>query len=313
MSFPTIVFLDVSTLGKVDNLSLLSELGSYTEFELTSENERIQRCEYADIIISNKVVIDQEIMDACKQLKMICVAATGMNNIDLDYAAEKGINVKNVAGYSTESVAQSTFSMLFYLIHQSRYYDDYVRAGDYINSPVFTHYGPDFWELKNKTFGIIGLGTIGKRVAEIALAFGSNLIYYSTSGAHFSKDYKHIELEELLQISDIVSIHCPLNERTKDLIGHKELSIMKSESILLNMGRGGIVNEGALANAIDTGQIAGAGIDVLTKEPITSDNPLMKVRNKDNLFITPHIAWTSIESRRLLVEKLAQNIKEFLS
>jgi glycerate dehydrogenase len=252
-------------------------------------------------------------MDACSRLKLVCVAATGMNNVDLEYARQKDIEVRNVAGYSTESVAQSTFSMLFYLLHKSRYYDEYVLSGDYVKSPVFTHSGPSFWELKNKTFGIIGMGTIGSRVAQLATAYKSRVIYYSTSGKNREAGYKNVDLKELLKTSDVISIHCPLNDQTHNLIGSQELDMMKPEVILLNMGRGGIVNEKALANAIDTKQISGAAVDVLTSEPIKHDNPLVKVENKDRLFITPHIAWASIESRRLLVEKISQNIIDFLN
>jgi lactate dehydrogenase-like 2-hydroxyacid dehydrogenase len=313
MKTPVIVFLDATTLGDVDNISLISDLGSYTEFDFTSDDLRVERSMNADILITNKVLIDDKLMDACNQLKLVCIAATGMNNVDLEYAAKKGIEVQNVAGYSTESVAQSTYSMLFYLLHQNRYYDMYVQSGEYAKSPIFTHQGPCFWELKNKIFGIIGMGAIGKRVAGLATAFGSRVIYYSTSGSNLSCGYEHVDLEHLLQVSDIISIHCPLNERTKDLIGGKELDMMKSGVILLNMGRGGIVNEKALSIAIDQEQIAGAAIDVLTAEPIKSDNPLMQVKNKNRLFITPHIAWASLESRRLLVEKLAQNIRDFLA
>lgn len=313
MATPKIVFLDESTLGEVDNIVLFKELGSYTGYGITSDELRIERSRDADIIITNKIIIDKKLMDACLRLKLVCIAATGMNNIDLEYAGQKGIEVKNVAGYSTESVAQSTFSMLFHLLHQNRYYDEYVRSGEYIKSPIFTHCGPGFWELKNKTFGIIGMGAIGKRVAELARAFGSRIVYYSTTGKNRETGYKQVDLNELIKTSDVISIHCPLNDQTYNLIGSRELEIMKSGAILLNMGRGGIVNEIALANAIDTKQISGAAIDVLSSEPINSDNPLLKVTKKERLFITPHIAWASIESRRLLVERIYRNIKEFLA
>ena len=313
MIAPRIVFLDVSTLGDVENISLIKELGSYKGFEYTPFEQRIERSRNADIIITNKVVIDKELMDACSDLKLICIAATGMNNVDLNYAKKKEIEVKNVAGYSTESVTQSTFSMLFYLLHHHRYYDDYVRSGSYIKSPVFTHPGPGFWELNNKTFGIIGMGAIGKRVAEVATAFGSRVIYYSTSGLNLDTGYEPVDLKHLLQESDIITVHCPLNERTRDLIGLDELRLMKQEALLLNMGRGGIVNEQALSIAIDEKLIAGAAVDVLTAEPLRSENPLIHVKNKDSLFITPHIAWASFESRKLLVEMIALNIRDFLT
>jgi lactate dehydrogenase-like 2-hydroxyacid dehydrogenase len=313
MSPPVIVFLDVSTLGIVDNLQLIKELGEYREYDHTSHDMRIERSRNADIIITNKVQIDPLLIDACHRLKLVCVAATGMNNVDLDYAKQKGIEVRNVAGYSTESVAQTTFSMLFHLLHQNRYYDDYVRSGAYTQSKIFTHHGPEFWELKNKIFGIIGLGSIGKRVAEIATAFGTRVIYFSTSGNNLKSIYEHVDLIRLLELSDVISIHCPLNDRTKDLIGSNEFFRMKPGTFLLNMGRGGIVNEEALAKAIDAELIAGAGVDVLTAEPVRSDNPLLTIKKKEHLFITPHIAWASRESRHILVEKLAKNIREFIN
>ncbi len=308
---PEIVFLDESTLGGVDNLELIRTFGTYRSYPFTGHSERIPRIGEAQIVLTNKVVIDQEVMDRCPNLKLICITATGMNNVDLEYAAKKGISVKNVAGYSTESVAQSTFSMLLYLLHQNSYYDRYVKSGEYQKSRIFTHYGPEFTELAGKQYGIIGLGTIGKRVAELAEAFGMKVVFYSTSGRNQHDRYPSLSLDELLATSDVISIHCPLNEKTNNLLGEEELKKMKGTAILLNMGRGGIVNEQALAEAIDNGTIAAAGIDVLTTEPIRDNNPLLGVKHGHKLFITPHIAWASLEARRLLVEKIAVNIRQF--
>ncbi|MGD2036193.1 MAG: NAD(P)-dependent oxidoreductase, partial [Bacteroidales bacterium] len=201
-----IAFLDALTLGEV-NLSGLEELGNLTCYEMTPPEKVIQRLKGIQVAITNKVIIDREIMEACPDLKLICIAATGMNNIDLASAKEKGIEVKNVAGYSTDSVAQSVFAMLFYLLHRSRYFDEYVKSGAYLSSPVFTHHGRSFWELKNKRFGIIGLGTIGHRVAEIAGAFGAEVVYHSTSGKNTGNDYLHLGLETLLSTSDVISVH----------------------------------------------------------------------------------------------------------
>jgi glycerate dehydrogenase len=305
------VFLDAVTVEPVDNLSEISMLGDYTGYDITSPAESIERIAGHNVVITNKVVIDRAVMDACPDLQLICIVATGMNNVDLDYAARKGIAVKNVAGYSTESVTQCTFSMLFYLLNASRYYDDYVKSGRYAASPVFTHLGREFWELAGKRFGIIGMGTIGRRVAEVASAFGAEAVYYSTSGKNLNAaGYPHLPLEDLLQTSDVVSIHCPLNERTRNLFTESRLRMMKPGAFLLNMGRGGIVDEAALARAIDENRISGAALDVLSAEPILADSPLLSVRQKEKLFITPHIAWASREARRLLVTRTAQNIKE---
>jgi lactate dehydrogenase-like 2-hydroxyacid dehydrogenase len=309
---PKIVFLDISTIGDVNNLSRLNEIGDFNSYEITDAGQRIERLKDCEIVITNKVVIDKEVIDACSSLKLICVAATGVNNIDIEYAALKGIQIKNVAGYSTESVAQSLFSMLFYIMHNTLYYDNYVKNGKYSQSKIFTHIGPQFIELKSKQFGIIGLGTIGKRVAEIAKAFGSDVAYYSTSGKNLNNSFTYLTLNDLLSTSDIVSVHCPLNEQTINLIDMEQLKLMKPSAYLLNTGRGGIINEHALARALDLNWIAGAALDVLAKEPIDTNNPLLKVKNKEKLLITPHIAWTSKESRNLLIEKIAENIRKFI-
>lgn len=229
MSKPVkIVFLDAVTVGNVDNLAEISSLGHYTSYDLTRPDERIERVRGNNVVITNKVVIDREVMDACPELTLICVAATGMNNIDLDYAAQKGITVRNVAGYSTESVTQCTFAMLFFLLNSSAYYDNYVKSGRYAACPVFTHLDRAFWELKDKSFGIIGMGTIGKRVAEVASAFGAKVVYFSTSGKNLAAGgYPHLPLEDLLRLSDVVSIHCPLNDQTRNLLDESRLRMMR--------------------------------------------------------------------------------------
>jgi len=313
MSQPVkMVFLDAVTVEPVDNLSEISTLGDYTGYEITRPAERIERIKGHNVVITNKVVIDRDVMDACPELELVCIVATGMNNVDLDYAAKKGIPVKNVAGYSTESVTQCTFSLLFYLMNASRYYDDYVKSGQYAASPVFTHLGREFWELAGKRFGIVGMGTIGKRVAEVASAFGAKVAYTSTSGKNLEvAGYPHLPLEELLQTADVVSIHCPLNDQTRNLLTESRLRMMKPTAYLLNMGRGGIVDETALARILDENCIAGAALDVLSVEPIVPDSPLLKIRHQGKLFITPHIAWASIEARRLLITRTAQNIKNY--
>jgi glycerate dehydrogenase len=304
------VFLDAVTVGGVDNLYEISSLGEYASYEITQPSDRIKRIMGHNVVITNKVLINRDVMDACPELELICIVATGMNNVDLDYAAQKGIVVKNVAGYSTESVTQCTFSLLLYLLNAGRYYDDYVKSGQYAASPVFTHLGREFWELAGKRFGIIGMGTIGRRVATVASAFGAKIAYYSTSGKNLdAAGFPHLSLEELLQTSDVVSIHCPLNDQTRNLLTESRLRMMKRSAYLLNMGRGGIVDEAALARMIDENRIAGAALDVLAAEPIATDSPLLKVLNKEKLYITPHIAWASREARRLLISRTAQNIK----
>ncbi len=307
-----LAILDAKTLGSDIDLSGFSQFGEVEIYETTKPEETLERVKDKDIVVTNKVVIDKNIMDNSPNLKLICVAATGVNNIDVEYAKKKGIQVRNVAGYSTESVVQHTFAMLFYLLESLRYYDDYVKSGEYAKSDIFTHLGKPFWEIRGKTWGIIGLGTIGRRVADVASAFGANVIYYSTSGVERKEKYPRVSLDELLKTSDIVSIHAPLNEKTQGLIGYEQIKLMKPTAYLLNLGRGGIVVEEDLAKALDENLIAGAALDVLGKEPITEDNPLLKIKNKEKLFITPHIAWTSVEARKTLVNEIIENIKAFL-
>lgn len=309
-----IVFLDRDTVGDVENLNIFEKYGEFISYPTTSAEQTIERCDRADIIITNKVVIDRQVMAHAPNLKLICIAATGMNNVDLVYAAEKNIAVRNVSGYSTHSVTQSTFSMLLHLLNKNGYYDEYVKSGDYAKSPIFTHLDKPFFELYGKVFGIIGMGTIGQSVARVASAFGCRVIYYSTSGKNQAQPgYRHYPLDELLRISDIVSVHAPLNEATLNLLDRSALRLMKKTALLINVGRGGIINEKDLASALDEGDIAGVGIDVLTAEPIHPENPLNFVKARDKIFITPHIAWASIEARTQLVNKIAENIDSYLN
>jgi len=302
-----IVLLDTLTFGDTD-LGGFDALGEVTAYETTSLEQTGERIAHADVIVTNKVVISDALMAVTPSLKLICIAATGMNNVDLDAAERRGIAVKNVSGYSTDSVVQHTFSMLFYLLGRSRYYDDYVKSGAWQSSPVFTHVAQPFHEIKGKTWGIIGLGEIGRGVAHVAKAFGAHVRYYSTSGKNANPDFEQVTLSRLLEESDVISIHAPLNAQTKGLIGHSELLIMKDGAVLLNLGRGGIVDERALAAIIDAKPIF-AGLDVLEKEPMTDPHPLMNIQHQERLYMTPHIAWASVEARETLISKVIDNIR----
>ena len=304
-----IVLLDTLTFGDTD-LGGFDALGEVTAYETTAPEQTQERIANADVIVTNKVVITDDIMAATPSLKLVCIAATGMNNVDLAAADRRGITVKNVAGYSTDSVVQHTFSMLFYLLGHSRYYDDYVKSGAWQRSPVFTHVNRPFPEIKGKTWGIIGLGEIGRGVANVAKAFGAHVRYYSTSGKNANPDFKQVTLSRLLEESDVISIHAPLNAQTKGLIGHSELLIMKDGAVLLNLGRGGIVDERALAAIIDAKPIF-VGLDVLEKEPMTDPHPLTNIKHQERLYITPHIAWASVEARETLIAKVIENIRTF--
>ncbi|QFR42414.1 D-2-hydroxyacid dehydrogenase [Sulfurimonas xiamenensis] len=305
-----IVLLDTLTFGDTD-LSAFFELGDVEIFKTTSAEQTQERITNANIIVTNKVVITDEHMQNTPTIKLICVAATGMNNVDLKAAKERRIEVKNVSGYSTDSVIQHTFSMLFYLIGHSKYYDECVKSGEYAKSPIFTDVSKPFFEIKNKKWGIIGLGEIGRGVARVARAFGAEVSYFSTSAQNSSNEFNRVELEELLQTSDIISIHAPLNEKTLNLLGYEQLLICKDGVVVLNLGRGGIIDEDAVAEIIDKKNIS-FGLDVLSKEPMKQNHPLLNVKNQENLYITPHIAWTSIEARELLIAGVIENIKTFL-
>ncbi len=306
-----IVILDAKTLGNDLNLSPLDSFGEVVHYQTTTPAETQSRIIATDIIITNKVVITAEMMDAAVNLKLICIAATGMNNVDLEYAAEKGIVVKNVAGYSTQSVVQHTFSLALYLIEKMAYYDNVVKSATWSKSNLFTDVSQPYFEISGKKWGIIGLGSIGREVAKVATAFGANVVYHSTSGNIRKEAYSHEDLESLLKTCDIVSIHAPLNTQTQNLISASNLPLLKASAVLLNLGRGGIVNEADLAVELDKREIY-AGLDVLTPEPIAQDNPLMKVKHQERLVITPHIAWASIEARQKLLEGIVKNIEEFL-
>ena len=306
-----IVLLDALSFGDTD-LSDFEQFGDVEYFEKTPSEFTQKRIEGADVIVTNKVVITKEMMLHSPSLKLICVAATGMNNVDLEAAKELDILVKNVAGYSTDSVIQLTFSMLFYLINSSKYYDEFVKSGDWSRSGLFTNVQMPFFEIKNKKWGIIGLGTIGRGVATIAQAFGADVSYYSTSGKNVTQDFKQVSLSQLLEESDIITIHAPLTPSTKDLIGQSELLQLKDGAVLLNLGRGGIVDERALARVLEMKELK-VGLDVLEVEPIKEDHPLLKISKPENLYITPHIAWTSVEAREKLIKSVIENIKESFS
>lgn len=305
-----IVILDRATLGFDIDVSIFSKYGEVISYDVTKKEKTKERIKDADIVLTNKVVIGKDEMDNSK-IKLICITATGMNNVDLVYAKEKNIEVKNVAGYSTSSVVQVAFSMIFYFVQKLNYYKSYVDEGKWQKSEIFTHIDEPFFELDGKKVGIIGLGDIGRNFAKKASAFDCEVVYFSTSGKNSNSEYKQVSLDELLKTSDIISIHAPLNENTKDLLNYENMKNIKNGTILLNLGRGGIINENDLAKLIDEKEIY-CGIDVVSKEPIEETNPLLKIKNKDRLLLIPHIGWASIEARTRLVEMVAQNIKEFI-
>ena len=302
-----IVFLDAATMGNV-SFEPFEILGEFVSYQTSTPQEARERVKDADVVMINKVLVNKELIDSAPSLKLICVAATGVNNIDVDYAASKGIPVRNVAGYSTDSVAQATFMHILSLAGGAPYFDSSVKSGSYSRSGMFTDPNWNWMELAGKTIGIIGMGNIGKKVAKIAEAFGMNVCYYSTSGTAHCKEYPCLSLEDLLRSSDVVSVHAPLNDRTLNLLGSEQFAMMKPTAYVVNAGRGAIIVEADLAAAVDSGTIAGAGIDVFVQEPIPEDHPYLKMKHPERMILTPHIAWASKEARHRLVGIMADNI-----
>lgn len=306
-----IVFLDAASIGVDIDLSGYDALGEVKKYDYSTPEQAAERITDADVIVINKIPINETTLKYAENLKLVCVTATGTDNLDKEYLAERNIAWRNVAGYSTESVAQHTFALLFYLYEKLRYYDEYVKTEKYIGDRSFTHFDNVFHEIFGKTWGIIGLGAIGRRVAELAKAFGCRVIYYSTSGKNTQADYERVDFDTLLKESDIVSVHAPLNENTRGLMDKEAFAKMKKTAVFLNVGRGPIVVEADLAEALKNGEIAAAGLDVLGKEPMMAENPLREIKDSGKLFITPHIAWASVEARTRLMDIILQQIKDY--
>ena len=304
-----IVFLDAATLGDA-SLSPIAELGELICYPTSTPEEALARVSDCEVLIVNKIVVGETLLARAPKLQLVCVAATGVNNIDFEATGRRGIVVRNVAGYSTDSVAQLAWMQILSIAGNGQAFDDCVKSGAYSKMPVFTDPNRSYWELTGKTLGIIGLGAIGSKVAQIGEAFGMKVVYYSTSLTHHSARYPSVSLGDLLTRSDVVSIHAPYNERTAGLVGEKELRLMKPQAILVNMGRGGIVDETALAKAIDEEWIGGAALDVFAREPVPSDSPLLHTAHPERFRFSPHVAWASCEARARLVDAIAENIRK---
>ncbi len=303
-----IVFLDAISMGDV-SLEEIASLGEFTSYPSSTAQQARERVKDADVVLLNKVVVDQAFLDAAPRLKLVCEAGTGINNIDVELCKKRGVVVRNVAGYSTDSVAQTAWMHILNLAGHAFHYQEFVRSGQYSKNPVHVDYRHPFVELAGKTLGIVGMGAIGQKVAAIARAFGMEVIYFSTSCTGHCKDYPCVSLDELLERSDVISIHAPYNERTAGLMGYEQLRKMKPTAYLVNTGRGGIAVEEDLARALDEGLIAGAALDVYVKEPLPAESPLMHLVHPERLLFTPHIAWYSREARARLAHEMAENIK----
>lgn len=307
-----IVFLETGNLGADIDLRQFQELGHVTTYDQTPAALIAERAEEADVLVVNKIPMNEHTLARAKKLKVIAITATGTNNVDFAYTDRRGIRVINAAGYSTEAVAQHTFALMFYLTQKLAYYDTFVKSGQYCQSSSFCHFGETFYEIQGKTWGIAGMGAIGRRTARLAEAFGCRVIYYSTSGKNTEQPYERVDFAELLAQSDILSIHAPLTPQTEKLFDRAAFQNMKSSAVLINVARGPIVDEEALAEALENGEIAGAGLDVLSKEPMEESNPLCRIKDSRRLIITPHMAWAAAETRKRLMDQVYENMKTAL-
>ena len=303
-----IVYPDSATVGETP-MDGIAELGEMVCWPESTPEEALERVRDCNVLIVNKVLVTRALLDAAPELRLVCEAATGVNNIDLEACRERNIPVRNVAGYSTDSVVQTTFMHILSLMGNAPYFDNTVKDGTYSKGTLFTDVSRPYIEIKGKRIGIVGMGAIGTGVARVAEAFGMEVVYYSTSGTGHCKEWPSISLGELMRTSDVISIHAPYNERTAGLIGAGELAMMKPSAIIVNMGRGGIVDEAALAEVIDNDLIGGAALDVFTKEPLPGDSPLLRTRHPEKLRFTPHTAWASTEALTRLVNCIADNIR----
>lgn len=307
-----IVFLETKSLGLDLDFSVFEQMGETVLYEETSEEQIAKRLADADIAIVNKIRIDESALSRADRLKLVCVTATGTDNLDKEYLNNRGIQWRNAAGYSTENVAQHTFALLLFLMENLDYYNRYVKSGQYARDTVFSHFSRPIYELNHKIWGIIGMGTIGRRVAELAKAFGCHVIYYSSSGKDREPAFERVDLNTLLKESDIVSVHAALTPQTENLMNAEAFAKMKPEAFFINTGRGAIVDEGALANALENRTIAGAGLDVLRQEPMSPDCPLARISDSGRLVITPHTAWAARKARERLMNIVAEHVRTFV-
>jgi len=303
-----IILLDAKTLGSDIPLTAFSDMGEFVSYPTTSLEEAPGRVADADVIVTNKVKLRADILCHAPGLKLICVTATGYDNVDIDYCKENGIAVCNVKGYSTECVAQLTVSMALSLANHLRTFDDYVKSGEYSKSGIQNKLTPTFNEIYGKTWGIVGLGNIGKRVADIARVMGCRVLAYKRTPV---EDFECVDLETLMKESDIISVHIPSSPETVGLISREMLSLTKERAILINVARGNVLDEKAVADAILDGSLYGFGCDVYSTEPFPENHPYSMLSGCDNVILTPHMAWGGYETRVRLVDEVAKNISAF--
>lgn len=307
-----IVILERNSVGTDVSVDCIGNYGDVTIYRNTTAEDVAEKVQEAEIIIANKAPLNAETLKNAPDVKLICEFATGFDNVDLNYCKERGIKVANVVNYSTDAVAQHTFALCFYVLEKLHHYDEYVKSGAYAAQDRFSNFDLPFTELAGKTWGIIGMGNIGKKVAEIAKAFGCRVIFHSITGKSSCTDYEMVEFDTLLKEADVLSLHCPLSDLSRNLIDLDALKKMKETAILINVARGPVVNDADLCTALNAGYIAAAGLDVTSTEPMKDSNPLSKIMDSNRLIITPHMAWASIEARNRVVSETCKNIEAFL-
>lgn len=307
-----LVVLERNSIGTDVDVSCFEKFGEVTYYPNTVADNTAEHVADADIVIANKAPLNESTLKDAPNVKLICLFATGFDNVDVAYCKSRGIKVANVVNYCTPAVAQHTLLLALALAEKIAFYDDYVKSGAYSAQDRFSNFDRTFHDLNGKTWGIVGMGNIGHKVASLAQAFGCRVIFYSASGKSTCTEYERVEFDTLLQESDILSLHCPLSDRTKGLINKEAFEKMKETAILINVARGPVVDTQALYEALINNRIAAAGLDVLEKEPMASDNPLIKIQDSTKLIITPHMSWASIESRNCLLGEVVKNIESFL-
>lgn len=307
-----LVVLERNSAGTDIDVSCFEKFGEVAYYPNSTAENAAERIGDAEIVISNKTPLNENNLKGAQKLGLICLLATGYDNVDLAYCRSRGIKVANVVNYCTPAVAQHTLLLAMMLSEKIAYYDDYVKSGAYSAQDRFSHFDRIFHDLNGKTWGIVGMGSIGHKVAELASAFGCKIIFYSASGKSTCTDYERVEFDRLLQESDILSLHCPLSDRTRHLIDKAAFDKMKKTAILINVARGPVVDTEALYEALVDEKIVAAGLDVLEKEPMEISNPLFQIKDSTRLIITPHMSWASVESRTRLIEEIVLNIEAFL-
>lgn len=308
-----IVILERNSVGTDVSVDCISELGEVTVYRNTVTVEEVrERVREADVIIANKSPLCEETLKDAPNVKLICEFATGYDNCDLSYCRKRGIRVTNVRDYCTGMVAQHTVALALALSEKLPHYDNYVKSGAYSAQDRFSNFDLPFLELEGKTWGIVGMGNIGRRVAKIAEALGCRVIFYSVTGQSSCTQYPRVDKDTLFAESDFLSLHCPLSELTRSFIDAQALKRMKKTAVLINVARGRVVDNTALYEALMSGEIAAAGLDVVENEPLELSNPLSRIKDSTKLIITPHLAWASVEARTRCVQGAYENIAAFM-